>query len=593
MTIQCAIYARVSNERNQGDNSSLDAQTRRGREYAHEHGWHVVTEAREMFSGKEDMLIGRAEWGRIMGLAEQGQISRIVVDHSDRLGRGEGLSRALSMAALFGCTIVFLKRTMGTVEIEDDGSGDGWIDWDDKDATKPIQRAAATFVDVASSGAELHNITRRMAGGKCERARSGHVVASPQRPYGYQIVSDYDDRGRKVSCNFEIDEEEAEHVRQIFEWAVYDNLSTYRIAQKLTEMRVLTQRAKDPRYSKDVKPHQWQRSTVRQILRNETYAGTWHYRKFRTKRIATGPGKVHKRAQERPRDDPKRIAVTCPPIVSRELWKAAQESLKARSNGGRTPSRQYLLRGIIACGQCGHNMTGSVSRSKNTAHGYYRCRWRKAEVYDQGCPSSGGLRHEHADAMVWEYIIEMLQDGDDIRRQLERQRQEAERANHALALSIAALDAQTDKDRGRLERLLDLYEAGGLSIEQYKDRTDKIKAGIQKREQERADLESRMTAAGAFSEADIADFERMRKRALVAVEHATFEEKRQLLAMLSVKCIWNGQTKELAVTGAFGGGKLHVVSRSQVRFAIPFATVLTLPARLDSTTERTNRKEAA
>jgi hypothetical protein len=48
----------------------------------------------------------------------------------------------------------------------------------------------------------------------------------------------------------------------------------------------------------------WNRGTIYQILRNETYAGVWHYNK-------------------ESEDD--LIPVQVPAIVSRQLWKAAQK----------------------------------------------------------------------------------------------------------------------------------------------------------------------------------------------------------------------------------------------------------------------------
>src|SRR6185437_11499130 len=71
----------------------------------------------------------------------------------------------------------------------------------------------------------------------------------------------------------------------------------------------------------------------------------------------------------RPRDE--WVMVPVPIIIDPETWQAAQEQLAV--NRQRSPrnntSHDYLLRGLVVCGQCGRRMVGSW----NKAGGRYVC----------------------------------------------------------------------------------------------------------------------------------------------------------------------------------------------------------------------------
>jgi site-specific DNA recombinase len=68
------------------------------------------------------------------------------------------------------------------------------------------------------------------------------------------------------------------------------------------------------------------------------------------------------------------IVVSVPAIIDQEIFDAAQSRLDKNQNMARrnNKSHEYLLRGLVSCGQCHLSSTG---RSQGKYH-YYKCRGR-------------------------------------------------------------------------------------------------------------------------------------------------------------------------------------------------------------------------
>jgi len=527
---KAALYARVSDP-HQEDNTSLDGQLKACREFATRQGWTIVTEVREIMSGA--FVLARPEFNALLKLAGKGKIDVIVVDIPDRFGRGDAVAKLELLAETNDVRIVYANRRF------DDSTIEGFV-----------QKSADALV----SGIERIKIAERTANGRRSRAREGRVIASSLRPYGYKIVSEYDDRGRKVNCVFEIVPDEAEVVRQMFHWFVYEYLSVYAIAKRLTKMRIPTLTDKDGRKrAKKVRgPCEWSRSTVNKMLRNETYAGVWYYGK---REVTLHDGTtVRQVSQKREKDDPNCIAVSVPNIVERGIWEMAQARFAENKRRGafKPTKHQYLLRSIVFCIRCGSRMTGWTN---TYGIGYYKCRRNYPSYYERRC-TCRSPRKDKIEPLVWDYICEVMLDEDELFRQMQRKRQEARKTQKVFVDSIAALDIVDKKDHHRLNSLLDLYLEGGISKDAYLQKKRSIERALEEREHERADLKARLSHAGALSESDERELRKLRNKIVQGLEQVDFDAKRQLLEMLRVRCVWNDETRELTVSGIFGGDKI-------------------------------------
>lgn len=169
------------------------------------------------------------------------------------------------------------------------------------------------------------------------KAVKGEVLGRP--PYGYRAGPRH---------RLEIVSEEAAVVRRIFGMYVNDGLGIRLIAQRLNAEEIRTRRGND-----------WSMVTIRDILRNRAYLGT--YQRFGV-----------------------RVPGSHPPIIAADEFRRAGERMTLRRTGGgpRTVS-PFLLSGLAHCAACGGNMIGVSRRQTWTRRGdggtssaeyrYYQC----------------------------------------------------------------------------------------------------------------------------------------------------------------------------------------------------------------------------
>ncbi len=209
-------------------------------------------------------------------------------------------------------------------------------------------------------------------------------------PYGYRKGPD----GR-----MEPDEETAPVVRLIFELAK-DGHSTTQIAKALLEKGIQTPgeyKAAKGIVKRDVSRCGgiWHTSTLRNILTDERYTGTYIMGKCAVREV--GSSLVRKKAES----EWFKIPDHHPPIISKELFQQVQESFPHFACAKKQVHR-YALRNKVFCGVCSHTM----SRTSNKNHAFY-CRHSRA---DESTPCHG-LRILEADleGVVYEIMNKQAQ----------------------------------------------------------------------------------------------------------------------------------------------------------------------------------------
>ena len=172
------------------------------------------------------------------------------------------------------------------------------------------------------------------------KAVKGEALGRP--PYGYKVGP----RRRLV-----VVAEEGSVVRYIFRLYLKDDLGIRRIARRLNEEELRTRRG-----------GLWSMVTVRDILRNRAYVGT--YSRFGV-----------------------RVPASHAPLISQEDFQRVQERLDQRRPSTRAREMSpFLLSGLIYCGYCGNKMIGVTRRQKWQRRGdgtvrtaqyrYYQCESR-------------------------------------------------------------------------------------------------------------------------------------------------------------------------------------------------------------------------
>jgi site-specific DNA recombinase len=369
--MRACIYTRVSTDE-QGKGYGLPTQLAACREYAAAHGYTVVAEHSDEATGT---TLDRPGLEAVRRLAESKGCDVVVVYESSRL------ARRLVLVLLLEDELQRRGAPVEYVMEPTEATPEGQFMSQVRGAVAELERA---------------KILERMSRGKRGRVQAGHVMPGIHAPYGYRYVRT--DHGGQ----FEIEDGEAEIVRQIYRWYVEGDetgrkLGAYAIAKRLTAARVPTRMDIDGRVGKrSLGACQWNASSVMLILRSETYAGLWHWnRRRRTSATTT--------AKREPGDW---YSVEVPAIVSREVWEAAGRQAQANNKRAlRNTRHTYTLRLRLTCGNCRGSYTGEYRKGRR----YYRCAGTIAQrslSYTTRC--HGLLRSDRIEPAVWGRVVEVL-----------------------------------------------------------------------------------------------------------------------------------------------------------------------------------------
>lgn len=218
------------------------------------------------------------------------------------------------------------------VELEDSGSK---VTCADDDMPDPLQRALRLMGPSGVSMARSERIKESMR----ERALLGKGLGKP--PFGYRNGED---------GTLEIVKGEAAIVELIYKLYTTDGLGLRLMAQHLNERDIPTRRG-----------GKWNMVTIRDILKNSTYMGT--YTRFGM-----------------------RLPKSHEAIIPPKQFRQAQDETRSRRPVGRVVNaKPFLLSGMAYCGYCNNKMMGVTRRQSwrrkdgrrtNGVYRYYQCQSR-------------------------------------------------------------------------------------------------------------------------------------------------------------------------------------------------------------------------
>lgn len=541
--INAAILARVSTKK-QEDNSSLEGQLNAGRAYCAQRGYNIIAERKEIHSGA--FVLARSVFAELLDMAADGLIQVIVVDVPDRLGRGKPRSIMEYMAELNGARVEYVSGL--------------------RDTSTP-EGVAQDGVETIVSGLERIRIKERMMKGIKNRIAEGRVIAPPIRPYGYRIVSERDERGRKVSCTLEIIESEERVIRDIYEWCVYECMTLNAIVNRLNARQIPRMSDTDPETQKAhlaiaaagrTSYTGWGRTQVRNILRNTLYRGQWQYGKMRIQRI-DAPGKVQRKTTRNGEDSI--LTVDVPAIIPLELWNAAQEQMEENKRKFmHPPINEYVLRGRLRCATCGKIRVGHGAKRRNgTIVRYYECTNARPGGMKPEIECKGRyLRADYAEAAVWNSIRDVMLEPDRLWVGVRKSNEANKKARRILEQAIAAEQAEIDKVHNKEERLLDLFESKGITKEKYFARLAEHRAEIDKHDAEKKRIMERLGECAVLTpeqEETLHHFQHAIASRMT--DDVPAVDRMQLYDILRVQCVYNSDTGEMVISGLFGEATVH------------------------------------
>lgn len=498
-----AIYTRVSSEQ-QKENKTIGSQVDELLIFAEQQGYVVPDEYVFKDEGYSGAILVRPGLEKIRDLSAEGQIQAILIYSPDRLSRNYAYQVVLmDEFASCGTEVLFINSPK---------------------ADTPEEALLLQFQGMISEY-ERAMIKERSRRGKRFKAKSGVVNVLCGAPYGYNYIRKTED----AAAYYQINEQEAVVVKEMFRMYTEDFCGIGAVARKFTAEKIPTRK----------NSARWERSVIWAMLRNPAYCGkacygkTEHAERQRiTKPLRAKGGFVAKNgcAREKPREE--WIEIPVPAIVSQDTFDIAQERLKSNKlHSQRNTKVETLLQGMMVCSECGYSLyrTYSETSAKNRIY-YYRCfgsdPYRFEGVRKCNCKP---LRQDYLDNIVWQQIVELLEDPMLIQREVEKRVEETRKASPVLKQKESIL-RQRNKLSQSMDKLLDAYQEGLITIGQLRTRMPELQKRVNTTEKELENLKNHELALD--QRLQYLDAESFKNQLGVNVSQLDIKEKKKILRLL-------------------------------------------------------------
>ena len=522
-------YNRVSSDGQERDGTSLESQQQACLKLATELGYDVPERfmVRETYSG---LTLDRPKLNEVRQWVRDGEVQAIVAYTLDRLSRDPVhfiiLQEEMKKA---GVEIILVTESL-----------------DSSDMGKLI-----SHIKGYAAKLEVEKIKERTGRGIRTRALSGKLPnGRGGRLYGYLYMQGKGEgRGIRIP-----NEDEAEVVRLIFSWLLEEGLS----------INAITKRVRLSSHRPPESASTWGRSSVYAILKNPAYCGkTYVFRETRLKVEADGKAKGHgpkATHQQRPKDEWVEIPNATPPIISEDVFNAAQERLQRnRDLAKRNTKRDYLLRGLVKCRACGRSYAGTthINRSNGRVYerSYYRCGARN-NLSPVKCDSRL-LRADYLDGAVWgaDRIV-AGQTRDHPGRGTEEAR--ANRDIGVLERNLERTRAQLANREKQKTRTWKAFEITG-DEETFKQSIGQLRGEVETLQREESRLQQEIAANVQFTP-DPQDIRKACETVHRNLKGLSLEDKRQAMEALQVKVWIDAST--VAIEGTIPMPEVSIASRS-------------------------------
>ncbi|HHW40750.1 MAG TPA: recombinase family protein [Syntrophomonadaceae bacterium] len=513
-----AIYARVSTGLQVTEGTSLDGQIELCLKKAFELGFtkdEVKIYKEEGMTGED---IDRPTMNRLRTDVSLGFITHVICTHPDRLSRD--LTDKLIVCREFekhGVRLVF-------VDTEYRNTPEGQLFFN-------MQSVIAQY--------ELSQIKKRTIRGRLDTVRKKQKVM-PMRvpPFGYDLTD-----GRLV-----INEREAEFVKMIYNWYVFDRLTMRQIGEKLCALGCYPKRGEN-KY--------WNASSIRRILTSEIYVGRYYYNRRRFHKLKgekTAGGKPRRKYEYRDRSE--WIEVEVPAIIDEALFEMAQQQkIRNRKILSGHIRHDYLLRSLLKCGKCGHAW---VSTTYPGDHGktypVYRCNNKYPRKF--GSKEVGGcdtrtIRADMLDGYVWNQIKELVLNPELFLKAAQKQ---GDAAAAALRKTLDAVDKQIEVKEKEKEKIKRMFVLETISEDEMRSDVARVNQEIERLQAEAKKYKNLLNARRRnLRSIDIVN------RLINTIKHGIeseeedkkallFREKRNIIEMLVSEIIVEFQGEEVILT---------------------------------------------
>ncbi|MGX8710303.1 MAG: recombinase family protein [bacterium] len=284
-------------------------------------------------------------------------------------------------------------------------------------------------------------------------------------PFGYTIKDGL----------YIIDEIEAEYVRKIF--AMYASGGSYNEILDALPAGLHGKRGRP-----------LGKNSLFEILRNERYIGryTWCKRKVKYMSEWAGGG---------PSDRAVTIDDIIPPIIDRDTWEKVKKRMDANKHNTMNNSRrnrEYLLTGLLRCGQCGAAFIGiTTTNKKGCEYKFYSC----VDKYRNRTCKSKNIPANDIEPLVVSLLRRSMLDGSMIEATADAILAAGNGKNSASQLS--ALKKELAELEAKINNLIDAL-AGGLNSAAVRDKLTEYEGNKRVLEQKIKELRPKPTLSREY-----------------------------------------------------------------------------------------------
>jgi site-specific DNA recombinase len=509
---KAAIYARVSSQK-QKDEETIDSQVDALYLYACENGYTINDKLVFLDNGVSGSILQRPALDELRDMIRFEPIETLLVYAPDRLSRN--YTYQLILMEEFkknGVKVCFLKNPPS----------------DNTPEAKMFQHFQGIFAEY-----ERALILDRSRRGRIYKAKQGDPAIIPSVPYGYRKIK------QEKQTMVEIVKEEAEVVKKIFQLYLHESQSLMEVARTVS--------------STGIKPRkggkQWDRTTIRDILKNPTYIGTSYFGKTErsdgsSDRIRKYASKVYLKPKYARKKRPQNewVAISVPPIISESDFEQVQVQLKKNKElASRNTKYPSLLQGLVTCGLCGQPFYKRVRKNGERSIGYYYCRGQVDKKLKK-C-SNKAVHQEEIDKLVYEEVFKLLKNPNLVQQELHRRAKESPNTEELVQREIL-LKKELFKLSQESDRLLDAYQSGVVELKELKRRNQELDIRRKSIDNDIKGMQAlRIENENGLEFGEL--FENILKRMQLKVSILTFEEKRKLVRLLVEQVVIHTETIEI------------------------------------------------
>ena len=224
------------------------------------------------------------------------------------------------------------------------------------------------------------------------------------------------------------------------------------------------------------------------------------------------------------------------PIITKKLFDQCQVVMAQRGKP-KIAQRQFVLRGLMRCGECGRMVTAETQKG----HTYYHCTKRLTNCTQKY------VREEELATQI-QAILQKVSLCDDwttkILRELEKDKAHEVQSSRPQQQNLEAQITDTDR---KVSRLIDVYLEGSLSLEEYQHKKESLI-------NEKKDLQQTLKdfAAGGDNWFERAkDFVTDLNRVSYALQEGNLEPQREILEKIGSNFILKERRLNFTTEGTF------------------------------------------